>query len=172
MSKLAITAMLALGIGAAAPVTSHAAAVPTPTGMQAALAAIDTVEFAQFVNKKPGAVVPRGGPGRVGPGPGAGARFGGPGPGGARFVGRPGGPGFVGRPGYVGRPAFVGGPRFVGGYRPWYRRPHFGTVIGGIALGTIVAATAVGVAPAYAPAPGTCWYWADEYQSRGYWDYC
>ena len=78
-----------------------------------------------------------------------------------------------GRPvGVVGPGRVVGGPRFVYGYRPWYRRPHFGTIIGGVALGTILTVAAVGAAPAVAPAPGLCWYWADEYQSQGYWDYC
>ncbi len=185
MSRLAITAMLALGIGVAAPVVGHAAAVPTPAGVKAAVVSIDTVQFAQFVDKKPGA---RGGPGRVGPGPGrvggpGPGRVGGPGPGAGRFVGRP--AGVVGRPGVVGpgrvygRPVgvvgpgrVVGGSRFVYGYRPWYRRPHFGTIVGGVALGTILTVAAVGAAPAVAPAPGLCWYWADEYQSQGYWDYC
>ena len=37
MSRLAITAMLALGIGVAAPVAGHAAAVPTPAGVKAAV---------------------------------------------------------------------------------------------------------------------------------------
>jgi hypothetical protein len=22
------------------------------------------------------------------------------------------------------------------------------------------------------PAPNLCWYWADPYRNRGYWDYC
>jgi len=82
----------------------------------------------------------------------------------------------VGRPGFVGRPGYGGGPGFyrgayVRGYRPWYRRPYFGTIVGGIALGTILTAAAVGVAPA-APAPDLCWYWADPAQTTGYWDYC
>jgi hypothetical protein len=55
--------------------------------------------------------------------------------------------------------------------RPWVARPHFGRVVGGVALGTIVAATAVGVVPA-APAPNLCWYWTDAARRRGYWDYC
>ena len=87
------------------------------------------------------------------------------------MVGRP--VGVVGRPvGVVGPGRVVGGPRFVYGYRPWYRRAHFGTIVGGVALGTILTVAAVGAAPAVAPAPGLCWYWADEYQSQGYWDYC
>ena len=53
-------------------------------------------------------------------------------------------------------------------YRPWVRRAYYGTVIGGVALGTLIAATAV---PA-APAPNLCWYWADPAQTQGYWDYC
>jgi len=24
----------------------------------------------------------------------------------------------------------------------------------------------------YAPQPNLCWYWADPYMIRGYWDYC
>ena len=55
--------------------------------------------------------------------------------------------------------------------RGWAPRPYFGTVIGGIALGTIIAATAVGMAPV-APAPNMCWYWVDSSQVQGYWDYC
>lgn len=66
------------------------------------------------------------------------------------------------------------------GYRDWHRgyhagyyrrRPHYGTIVGGIALGALLA----GSAYAYAerpPGPGLCWYWADPYERRGYWDYC
>jgi hypothetical protein len=52
--------------------------------------------------------------------------------------------------------------------RGWGWRPYYGTVVGGIALGTIIAASAVPVAPA----PGLCWFWTDASQTRGYWDYC
>jgi hypothetical protein len=52
--------------------------------------------------------------------------------------------------------------------RPWARRAYYGTIIGGVALGTIIAATAI---PA-APAPELCWYWANSAHTRGYWDYC
>jgi hypothetical protein len=52
--------------------------------------------------------------------------------------------------------------------RPWARRAYYGTIIGGVALGTLIAATAV---PA-APAPNLCWYWADPTNTQGYWDYC
>lgn len=55
--------------------------------------------------------------------------------------------------------------------RGWVRRPYYGTIIGGVALGTIIAATAIGSAPA-APGPNMCWYWADSSRARGYWDYC
>lgn len=106
----------------------------------------------------------------------------------AQFAGRPNGrSGFgprgpVARPYYAPRaygprpgPRFYGGPRAYGGpawaYRPWYRRPYYGTIIAGIALGTIVGATAYGLAPR-PPRPDLCWYWADEIQSQGYWDYC
>jgi hypothetical protein len=62
--------------------------------------------------------------------------------------------------------------RHVGGgggvVRPWVRGPYFGTIVGGVALGALIAATAVPVAPA----DGLCWYWADPSQTQGYWDYC
>jgi hypothetical protein len=54
-------------------------------------------------------------------------------------------------------------------YRKWYKRPYYGTVIGGVALGAILGAAAYGAGP---PGPNTCWYWADPYQTQGYWDYC
>lgn len=53
--------------------------------------------------------------------------------------------------------------------RRWRHRPHYGTIIGGVALGTILAATAYAASP---PAPGLCWYWVDPTRTRGYWDYC
>jgi hypothetical protein len=55
--------------------------------------------------------------------------------------------------------------------RAWAPRPYFGTVVGGVALGTVIAASAAGVAPA-APAPNMCWIWSDSSRTRGYWDYC
>lgn len=55
--------------------------------------------------------------------------------------------------------------------RNWNRRPYYGEFVGGIVLGSILAATGVGIVP-YAPEPNLCWYWADPYMQRGYWDYC
>ncbi len=54
-------------------------------------------------------------------------------------------------------------------YRHWNKRPYYGTVIGGVALGTILGAAAYN---AVAPAPNLCWYWADPTMTQGYWDYC
>jgi hypothetical protein len=74
------------------------------------------------------------------------------------------GPGWRGGPpGWRGRPYWYA--------RPWSRRPYYGTIIAGVALGTIVTVAAVGLVPAR-PAPNLCWYWADPYRNRGYWDYC
>ncbi|WP_431016418.1 hypothetical protein [Bradyrhizobium pachyrhizi] len=55
--------------------------------------------------------------------------------------------------------------------RGWAPRPYYGTIVGGIALGTVIAATTVGVAPA-PPATNMCWFWSDSGMSQGYWDYC
>jgi hypothetical protein len=69
------------------------------------------------------------------------------------------------------------GPRYIGpraGFvyaRPWVRRPYYGRIIAGVALGTIITVAAVGMIPSR-PAPNLCWYWADPYHYRGYWDYC
>ena len=76
-----------------------------------------------------------------------------------------------------GGPYLRGGPRFYGrpgpywGHRAWVRRPYYGTIVAGVVLGTIVTVAAVGMIPRR-PAPDLCWYWADPYQNRGYWDYC
>lgn len=98
-------------------------------------------------------------------------------------------PGVVGR-GSIGRPARISRPGVVvhrrgfrpAGFRrwhprhlivrPWYRRPYYGTIIGGIAIGTILAASAYYAYAAEPPAPGLCWYWVDEDETQGYWDYC
>jgi len=55
--------------------------------------------------------------------------------------------------------------------RPWVRRPYYGTIVAGVALGTLITVAAVGAVPRR-PAPDLCWYWADRWQNRGYWDYC
>jgi len=55
--------------------------------------------------------------------------------------------------------------------RPWVRRPYYGTIVGGVALGTLITVAAIGAVPPRA-APNFCWYWDDPYGSRGYWDYC
>jgi hypothetical protein len=49
----------------------------------------------------------------------------------------------------------------------WNRRPY----IAGVALGTLIGVTAVGVAPP-PPAANLCWYWTSPARNRGYWDYC
>ena len=55
--------------------------------------------------------------------------------------------------------------------RVWAPRPYYGTIVGGVALGTMIAVSAMGAAPAV-PAPNMCWFWADAAQMSGYWDYC
>jgi hypothetical protein len=83
------------------------------------------------------------------------------------FPGWRGGPGWRGPwrgpPGWAGRPYWFA--------RPWVRRPYYGTIIAGVALGTLITVAAVGAVPVR-PAPNLCWYWADPYGQRGYWDYC
>lgn len=54
--------------------------------------------------------------------------------------------------------------------RGWAARPYYGTIVGGVALGTMIAVTA-GAVPT-APGPNMCWFWADSAQVNGYWDYC
>lgn len=55
--------------------------------------------------------------------------------------------------------------------RGWSNRPYYGEFFGGVVLGSLLAATGVGVVP-YSPDPELCWYWSDPYMYRGYWDYC
>jgi hypothetical protein len=56
----------------------------------------------------------------------------------------------------------------VGAVRPWVRRPYFGTVVAGVTLGTIIAASTIPPAPS----SGLCWFWSNSSRTRGYWDYC
>jgi len=55
--------------------------------------------------------------------------------------------------------------------KPWNNKNYYGQFFGGVVLGSILTAAAIGVAPP-PPAPELCWYWSDPYRSRGYWDYC
>jgi hypothetical protein len=92
-----------------------------------------------------------------------------------RYPGPHGYPGWRGQPGWRGAPVWRGPPGWSGRPywygRPWVRRPYYGTIIAGVALGTIITVAAVGYVPPR-PAPNLCWYWADPYGNRGYWDYC
>jgi hypothetical protein len=100
--------------------------------------------------------------GHIGPGPHRS-----PGP--HAYPGWRGGPGWRGAPPWRGPAGWTGRPYWFG--RPWARRPYYGTIIAGVALGTLITVAAVGYVPAR-PAPNLCWYWADPYGNRGYWDYC
>jgi hypothetical protein len=57
-------------------------------------------------------------------------------------------------------------------YRKWHRRPYYGYVIGGVALGSILAASAYYAYADAPPADGLCWFWTDPDETSGYWDYC
>jgi hypothetical protein len=94
--------------------------------------------------------------GRVGPRPGG-------------YPGWRGGPGWRGAAPWHGPAGWAGRPYWFG--RPWGPRPYYGTIIAGVALGTLITVAAVGYVPPR-PAPNLCWYWADPYGNRGYWDYC
>jgi hypothetical protein len=113
-----------------------------------------------------------------------------------RAVGRPGGQHrAIVRPGGPGRgigPRRGAGPGRAAtvhrrGYRPqgyrrwhprhlvvrrWHHRPYYGRIIGGVAIGTILAASAYYAYAVEPPAPGLCWLWVDEEETQGYWDYC
>lgn len=56
----------------------------------------------------------------------------------------------------------------VAAVRPWVRRPYYGTVVAGVALGTIIAVSSIPPAPS----SDLCWYWSNSSQTQGYWDYC
>jgi hypothetical protein len=91
------------------------------------------------------------------------------GPGPQAYPGWRGGPGWRGAAPWRGPVGWSGRPYWYG--RPWVARPYYGTIIAGVALGTLITVAAVGLVPAR-PAPHLCWYWADPYGERGYWDYC
>ncbi len=55
--------------------------------------------------------------------------------------------------------------------RPWRHRPHFGRIVAGVALGTIITVAVAGAVPR-SPASNLCWYWSDQSEITGYWDYC
>lgn len=57
------------------------------------------------------------------------------------------------------------------GHRPWRKRRHYGSLLGGIVLGAIIAGAA---RHAYRPDydDDLCWYWTSPYRTHGYWDYC
>jgi len=72
-------------------------------------------------------------------------------------------PAWRGPSGWAGRPYWYG--------RAWAPRSYYGTIFAGVALGTLVTVAAIGAVPPR-PHPSLCWYWADPYGYRGYWDYC
>jgi hypothetical protein len=78
-------------------------------------------------------------------------------------------PGWRGAPAWHGPRGWAGRPYWYG--RPWVRRPYYGTIFAGVALGTLITVAAVGYVPRR-PHPDLCWYWADPYGETGYWDYC
>jgi hypothetical protein len=102
-----------------------------------------------------------------------------------RVVGRPGGPARAFAPGRVGPGRAAAFHRR--GFRPpgyarwhprhlvyhrWSYRPYYGRIIGGVAIGTLLAASAYYAYASAPPAPGLCWFWADPDEVQGYWDYC
>jgi hypothetical protein len=52
--------------------------------------------------------------------------------------------------------------------RPWLPQPYYGAVIAGVALGNVMAASAVPTSPSF----DVCWYWANPSRTEGYWDFC
>jgi hypothetical protein len=55
--------------------------------------------------------------------------------------------------------------------RVWSARPHYGTIVAGVALGAVIGVAVANAAPT-APAANLCWYWSDPSRTQGYWDYC
>ncbi len=66
------------------------------------------------------------------------------------------------------RAPYGGGAVYVRGVRPWTPAPYYGAVVAGVAIGAIIATTAVPPAPS----PQLCWFWSSPAQNQGYWDYC
>ena len=135
---------------AAQPVADASAAVYAVQNVpRAQYVAVELVQFGP--DQRPH------GPGpRVAPGPRA-------------YPGWKGQPGWQGAPAWRGPPGWAGRPYWYG--RPWVRRPYYGTIFAGVALGTLITVAAVGAVPPR-PHPNLCWYWADPYGTSGYWDYC
>lgn len=65
------------------------------------------------------------------------------------------------------RPIVVAPVRPLPVVHPWY----WGRVVAGVTIGTVIVVTAAGLAPK-APSSTLCWFWTDDTQLRGYWDYC
>jgi hypothetical protein len=177
MFKLAITTALAVGLGVAGVSNGYAASAAPAAGMRAALAPLETIELAQFVDKRV-RVGPRGGVAArttvVGPRGGVATRTTVVRPGGTVVRGGVVGPARVVGPGRVVGPSRVYGysrPVYVRTYRPIVRRPWFGLAVAGVTLGAIATVATAGIVPP-APGPGLCWYWADPYEETGYWGYC
>jgi len=156
MNKQAITAAV-LGMALAAqPVADTAAAVYAKKALLSGQSALAVPVQG-----------PAGAPGGVHRAPAWHGKPGGPGP--HAYPGWRGGPGWHGAAPWRGPAGWTGRPYWFG--RPWAPRPYYGTIIAGVALGTVIAVAAVGVVPVR-PAPNLCWYWADPYGNQGYWDYC
>jgi hypothetical protein len=157
---LACGALISLGLPLAGSGELAAAPFAGASAMRAAVQESSIVETVRA-----GVAVRRGGAVAVGPRGGVAARSGAVavGPRGGAAVRR--GAVAVGPRGAVG---VRGGVAVVRPVRPWVGRPYYGTIIGGVALGTIIAATAVPLAPA----DNLCWYWSNQSHTRGYWDYC
>lgn len=65
------------------------------------------------------------------------------------------------------RPIVVAPVRPMPVVHPWY----WGRVVAGVTIGTVIVVSAAGAVPK-APSSTLCWFWTDDTQKRGYWDYC
>jgi hypothetical protein len=63
-------------------------------------------------------------------------------------------------------PAYGAGAVYA--VRPWVAAPYYGSVVAGVALGTIIATST----PPPPPSPALCWFWSSPAHTQGYWDYC